>query len=269
MHRFLAVVASLAAATSAFAGDALPPLAGETVVTPHISGYGELNLGGLRYPDYDDTMRTGGGAARVNIPFAGRWNLQGDLTYDRNWDGFGSQSGIGGAIHGYYRDPDRFAAGVFASYTSFDFGDDFNPSSYSIGPEAQIYAGNLTLYGQAYFGRLTFGDFHGDQWGVRAVARYFVRKNLRLDGEFMFNRLDEGFNLDVFGGAVQAMYRFDATPWSLFGRYQFERIKGGSFGADKCVIGLRASFGSKSLFDEDRNGATMDTYRANSMININ
>ncbi|TPL85967.1 hypothetical protein [Mesorhizobium sp. B2-3-12] len=263
------MAASLVATTSAYAADTLQPLAAETVVTRHMSGYSELYLGGLRYPDGDDTLRTAGGAARVNIPFAQRWNLQGDLTYDRTWDDFDDRNGSGGAIHGYYRDPDRFAAGVFATYTAFDFGGDLNPSSYSVGPEVQVYVGNLTLYGQAYVGQLNFGDFHGDEWGVRAVARYFIQKNLRLDGEFLFNRLDEGFNLDVIGGAVQAMYRFDATPWSLFGRYQFERTKGGSFGADKFVIGLRASFGSNSLLDEDRTGATMDTYRANAVININ
>lgn len=238
------------------------------MAVPHLSGYGEFHLGGLRFPDTGDEIRTGGGAARVNVPLAGRWNLQGDLDYDRTSDDFGSQSGISGALHGYYRDPGRFAIGAFASYDSFDF-NDLTPSSYSIGPEAQVYLGNLTLYGQAYLGSLTFGDFRGGQWGVRGVARYFVTSNLRLDGELMFNRLDEGFDLDVWGGAVQAMYRFDATPWSLFGRYQFERTKGGSFGSDKFVIGLRASFGSDSLLDEDRNGATMDTYRANALININ
>ncbi|TPK13734.1 hypothetical protein FJ872_20115 [Mesorhizobium sp. B2-5-9] len=87
-----------------------------------------------------------------------------------------------------------------------------------VGPEAQLYFGNLILYGQASVGQLTISDFHGDQWGVRAVARYFVRKNLRLDAELDFSRTDyNGTNEDVVGAAVQAMYRFDETPWAVFG----------------------------------------------------
>ena len=100
MHRFLLVVASLAATTSAFAADALPPLAEETVATPRISGYGELYLGGLRFVGDDYTTRAGGGAARVNIAFAQRWNLQGDLTYDRIWGHYDPLDDTRGAVHG-------------------------------------------------------------------------------------------------------------------------------------------------------------------------
>lgn len=54
-------------------------------------------------------------------------------------------------------------------------------------------------------------------------------------------------------------------------RYEFERRKFETSTQDtranKVAIGLRASFGSDTLFDEDRNGATMDTYRAASVIN--
>ena len=271
MHRFPIVVASLVAATSAYAADALQPVAVEPVVTPHISGYGELYLGGLSFSNGGDRLWAGGGASRVNIPFAGRWNLQGDLTYDRIWNDTGHMDGIGGAIHGYYRDPDSFAAGVFAAYKSYGFnnGSGISVYDYQVGPEAQVYFGNLTLYGQAYYGQFNFGSVRPDQWGARGVARYFVQKNLRLDAELIFNRTDVGVNLDIFGAAVQAMYRFDDTPWSLFGRYQLEQTKIPSFKAtdtQKFLIGVRASFGSKSLLDEDRNGATMDTYRPNAVL---
>ncbi|TPI36076.1 hypothetical protein FJW07_05855 [Mesorhizobium sp. B3-1-9] len=273
MHRFSIIAASLVATTFAYAADAPQPLAGETVVTPHISGYGEIYLGGLRFTSIGDTVHAAGGAARVNIPFAQRWNFQGDLTYDRIWDDdFAHWGGVGGAIHGYYRDPDRFAAGVFATYTSVDFGDfDGKASSWAVGPEAQIYFGNLTLYGQAAFGRANEDSLNSDQWNVRAVARYFVQDNLRLDAELSFSRTDQGVNLDVSGGALQAMYRFNDTPWSVFARYQLEQMKIGSTDlgeTHKYLVGLRASFGSKSLLEEDRNGAAMDTYRPNEVKNL-
>jgi hypothetical protein len=273
MQRFPIVVASLVVATSAYAADILQPIAAETVVTPHISGYGELYLGGLRFPDgNDDTVRAGGGAGRVNIPFAGRWNLQGDLTYDRIWQDDFHLDGTGAAIHGYYRDPDNFAAGVFAAYKSYgsNFLRDVSVYDYQVGPEAQVYLGNLTLYGQAYYGQFTFDSEHFDierfgQWGVRGVARYFVQKNFRLDAELDFHRTAAFFDEDMFDAAVQATYRFDDTPWSLFGRYQFERttVSASGYSSHAFLIGMRASFGSNSLLDEDRNGATMDTMRPN------
>lgn len=272
MQRFPIVVASLIVATSAYAADILQPIAEETVATPHISGYGELYLGGLSFSDEDDTFWAAGGAGRVNIPVAGRWNLQGDLTYDRVWDDSLYLDGIGTAIHGYYRDADSFAAGAFATYKSYGSGSN-GPTmyDYTVGPEAQVYFGNLTLYGQAYYGKFHINTFRLDEWGVRGIARYFVQKNLRLDAELIFDRTDLPFGntVDIYGAAVQAMYRFDDTPWSVFGRYQFERTKIDAFedrDTQKFVIGLRASFGSMSLFDEDRNGATMDTYRPNTLI---
>lgn len=272
MYRFSMVVAALIAATSAHAADAVQPLAEEAVAAPHISGYGELYLGGVRFPNSGGTIWTGGGTGRVNIPVAGRWNLQGDVTYDRIWSDDRHLGGIGGAVHGYYRDPDRFAAGVFAAYESYDFGGGGSAYDYAIGPEAQVYFGNLTVYGQASIGQLNLESFDADQWGVRGVVRYFIQKNFRLDAELAFNRTDIGVNEDIFGAALQAMYRFDDTPWSLFGRYQFEHTNIGSFDAGdthKFLIGMRASFGGNSLFDEDRQGATMDTYRPNGVANLN
>lgn len=267
MRRFLIIAISFSTTTSALAADAAQEAMESQILAPRISGYGEIYLGGLKFSDEDDTLWTGGGTARVNIPFAQRWNIQIDGTYDRVWDSFNRTDGIGGAVHAYYRDPNLFAAGLFASIK--DFGADIEGVyDYAGGPEAQVYFGNLTLYGQAYYGKDHVGDFIDDldEWGVRGVARYFVRKNLRLDAEIAYNVTDAGsVSFDTVGMSVQAMYRFDATPWSVFGRYQFDRltIESNDIDTNKFLIGIRASFGSDSLFDEDRNGATMDTYHPN------
>jgi opacity protein-like surface antigen len=267
MRRFLIIAISFSTTTSALAADAAHEAMESPIVAPRISGYGEIYLGGLKFSDEDDTLWTGGGTARVNIPFAQRWNIQIDGTYDRVWDSFNRTDGIGGAVHAYYRDPNLFAAGLFASIKDFG-GDIEGVYDYAGGPEAQVYFGNLTLYGQAYYGKDHVGDFIDDldEWGVRGVARYFVRKNLRLDAEIAYNVTDAGsVSFDTVGMSVQAMYRFDATPWSVFGRYQFDRltIESNDIDTNKFLIGIRASFGSDSLFDEDRNGATMDTYHPN------
>jgi hypothetical protein len=144
----------------------------------------------------------------------------------------------------------------------------------SAGPEAQVYFGNFTLYGQAYYGELDLRDtgFQRafDFWGGRGVVRYFALPNLRFDAELGYRRLDIDFgsgHLDTVIAAVQAMYRFESTPISLFGRYQFENNLGESsdenLETNKFTVGVRASFGTETLFDEDRYGATMDTHRTN------
>ncbi len=270
MRHFPIAAMSFAMATSAFAADSVQPIVEQPVVAPHISGYGEIYLGGLKFDNNDDTFRVGGGVARVNIPFAERWNVQLDGTYDRVWDSFNHIDGVGGAIHAYYRDPDAYAAGLFA--TAKDFGGNIDGvHEYTVGPEAQVYFGNITLYGQAYYGKDHVGDFTDDldEWGARGIVRYFVRKNLRLDAELAYNVTDSGsVNFDTVGAAVQAMYRFDSTPWSVFGRYEFDRttIESNHSDSNKFLVGIRASFGSDLLFDEDRNGATMDTYHPNFLV---
>ena len=270
MLRLSILAVSLFASSTTFAADAVLPIAAAPAA-PHISGYGEIYLGGLQLSEFgeDDNIHTGGGAGRVNIPFAQQWNVQLDGTYDRLWEDGDFLDGLGGAVHAYYRDPQRFAVGLFATYKRYgnNFSDDVH--DYTVGPEAQAYFGNLTLYGQAYYGKIDDGFDNVAEWGVRGVARYFVQPNLRFDGEIAFNRVGEDFaDFDTISFAAQAMYRFEGTPWSLFGRYQYDRtsIESETISTNKYLIGLRASFGSGTLFDEDRNSATMDTYRPNFVV---
>ncbi|CDX12460.1 conserved hypothetical protein [Mesorhizobium sp. ORS 3324] len=101
------------------------------------------------------------------------------------------------------------------------------------------------------------------------MIRYFAQENLRFDGELGFSRLSaSGEHLDTVTAALQATYRFSGTPFAVFGRYQLDHLSEpfGHLNVHKYLIGLRASFGSNSLLDEDRNGATMDTYRPNFIL---
>ncbi|WP_296738714.1 hypothetical protein [Mesorhizobium sp.] len=273
MHRLLLGAAIAATATSAYAADA-PVVLDQELAQPHISGYGELYLGGLyvSVPGDHATATTAGGTARVNFPIDARWNIQTDAVIDSAWAQGQNLYSYGGAIHGYWRDPSSYALGGFATINGFG-GQDFSGAhfyTFSVGPEAQAYFGNVTLYGQAYYGQLraTGESDHLDNWGGRAVVRYFAQDNLRFDGELGFSRYSfSGDHLDTVTVALQAMYRFSGTPLSVFGRYQLDHetfsFVSGSENVHKYVIGLRASFGSDTLLAEDRNGATMDTYRPN------
>jgi len=276
MYRFLLGAAIAATATSAFAADA-PVVLDQELAQPHISGYVEAYLGGLYLTaeGEHENATTAGGAGRVNFPIDSRWNIQTDAVIDSLWIEGQNLYGYGGAVHGYWRDPSAYALGGFATITGYG-GDVFGGGSptlynFTVGPEAQMYVGNVTLYGQVYYGQLraTGESEHFDTWGGRGVVRYFAQDNLRFDGELGFSRFSfGGEHLDTVTAALQAMYRFSGTPVSLFGRYQLDHVSEGGFDVNvhKYVIGLRASFGSDTLLDEDRNGATMDTYRPNFVL---
>jgi opacity protein-like surface antigen len=245
-----------------------------------VSGYGQIYVGGVwvNFDDFDDSAWTFGGSGQVNVPFADFWNVQGGLTADAVSED-GTLYALGGAVHVNWRDPSSYALGVFADATTYEFsGDDgfFGDIwDWRVGPEAQIYFDRVTLYGQAYYGQLEIDEapVNLDQMGVRGVVRYFAQDNLRFDGEIGFHQISadgEDGELNTFSAALQAMYRFDGSPLSVFGRYQFDTtsVDWGDLDVDthKVVVGLRASFGTGTLLEEDRNGATMDTWRSNMLV---
>jgi len=279
MKKLLAAAGFATLATSAFAADPTVPVE-ET--GRQVSGYGQIYGGGFWLSELsDDAFWVAGGAARLNVPFAERWNAQGDFTVDAIGQNGESLHGVGGAAHVFWRDPSSYAFGGFVQAHTYGFsnGQDQDIWDWKVGPEAQAYFGNLTLYGQAYYGGLEaqFLPFDVDLMGIRGVVRYFAQDNLRFDGELGFHRTNISVgsleaNFDTIAAALQATYRFDGTPWSVFGRYQYENISisegpgSASFDSHKLMVGLRASFGSSTLLDEDRNGATMDTYQPNFVL---
>jgi hypothetical protein len=263
MKHFLAGISLIALASPAFAADAIYLDAPVADVREPFSGHIEGYIGGIRFDagEFDDDAWIFGGAARANYAFTSHWNIQGDLFGESTrFDDFNFDH-IGAGAHLFWRDPNSFALGVFGSVTSI--GSFIDLKEYLIGPEGQVYFGNLTLYGQAYYGKLDSSDgFNADIWGARGVARYFLHDNFKLEGEVGFRNYSEGGDdLDVWTLAAQADYRFADSPFSVFGRYQFDTFSDGP-GADldthKFLVGFRGTFGAKTLMEEDRYGATMD-----------
>lgn len=292
MKSLLVGVCLAALTTSAFAADPVQeteappvPASDSSIYTPEhgyskISGYAEVYTGNSWFTDIPQAPGTQwvlGGAGRINVPFAERWNIQGDLVADRTeLYNNAHLSAIGGVAHLNWRNDD-FAVGGFGEAKKLIISTNTSKDmwAWKVGPEAQVYFGNLTLYGQGYYGRADFGlrVSRFDEMGVRGVARYFVQDNLRFEVEASFHRTKDVCRLasdfDIFALAAQVDYRFDDTPWSVFGRYQRDAFSltnvanGPTLHMDKFSVGLRASFGSKTLLEEDRKGATMDTYRSN------
>ncbi|MBL8576075.1 MAG: hypothetical protein JNK47_02520 [Mesorhizobium sp.] len=210
---------------------------------------------------------------------------------------------FGGAGHFYWRNPERFAFGIMGSWTRYNYEDigSFDPVEGYTGEtryhdlktggfDAQIYLDRWTLYGQAYLGERTrryFNPNTGEDsldyqfWGLRGVVRYYQTDNLRFDAEVGYGQEDlsafeeiADYTVNTWQFAAQATYRFEESPISVFGRYQFEsRDQEGEdiFGAPlpdfhRFLVGIRYSFGSGSLLDEERNGPAMDTLQRTSVL---
>jgi opacity protein-like surface antigen len=274
MKRLISTACFALVASSALAAD--PALPVEEVVARTVSGYGQIYAGGV-WVDFDgesESFWAAGGTGQINIPFADTWNVQGGLNLDAIGQDGDTLYGYGGEAHLFWRDPASYAFGGFGEIKSYDFsgggmGED-DTWDWKIGPEAQVYFDRVTLYAQAYYGQfeIDLAPVDIEQWGIRGVVRYFAQDNLRFDAEAGFHRIsiDEvDQEADTVSLALQAMYRFTDTPISVFGRYQFDSTDFGGLDADfhKAIVGLRFSFGSSTLIDEDRNGATMDTWRPN------
>lgn len=274
MKTYILSTALVMMAGAAFAADPIvlipvmdKPMASTTMpARDACSGHVEAYLGGLTaMGGNDDIFLTGGGTGRANCTFSDTWNVEGDLFTDVvDIDGVDS-SLYGGTAHLYWRDPSSYAFGVFGTLAEAELGA-VETTRYSVGPEFQIYMDNVTLYGQAEFGQAEFDnpEFDIDFWSVRGEARYFATENVRLDAELGYRNYDDA--LDIFYAAAQANYRFDNTPYTVFGRYQYEDVNDGVLELDlhKFTAGLRISFGSDTLIEEDRYGASMNSYRSNS-----
>ena len=205
---------------------------------------------------------------KLNYRFSPSWNGQ----FDARFNGLSADgetiSVFGGGVHIFKRDPSAYAVGGFLSYDWLDINDAGSDiSSYRFGPEFQIYNGNVTYYGQAFWGQF-MSDEGGldnlDTWGVRGEVRYFHAENLRFEGDLGYTEISgDGSSSAIFTAGLEAEKRFDSSPFSVWGRYQFDHVDVGDVDAGGSthtfLVGFRAAFGSRTLLDEDRNGATMET----------
>ncbi|MGF0536794.1 hypothetical protein ACQQ2Q_02290 [Agrobacterium sp. ES01] len=259
MTRYILSAAFSMLATTAFAADTEP-----TVTHNACSGHAEAYIGRLYSFNIGNLgdVHTYGGATRANCNIEGNWNVQGDFVVDRLAADGAGYTQYGGTAHLFWRDPSSFAAGIFVSVNRTDI-ETVDWTVYSGGPQFQVYLDQVTLFGQAEYGQFDIQGNSVDFLGARGVARYFATPNLRFDTEIAYRDYDP-LPIDVFYAAAQANYRFDDTPYTVFARYHYENISAGGNDQDfqRITAGLRISFGSGTLLDEDRHGAAMDTYRS-------
>jgi hypothetical protein len=207
----------------------------------------------------------------VNAGTGENWNIQIDGLYNRTSVDPVEIDTLAGAAHVYYRVPDAYAVGAFVQASRFGSnvldlfallgGDDYALDLIG-GGEAAIYTDMVTLHGGLGFGRVSYSGLKADHLLAKGGARFYATDNLRLDLDGMWNRLSGyGGHADVYTVSATGNYRFDQWPATVFAGYQYDagEISAGGVSLGKAdahtfLTGLRFSFGSKSLKDEERNG---------------
>lgn len=230
----------------------------DTVFTPHWRGSGVIDLGsGL--------------------------GLQGDIAYqsyrfNTNLPATYNFSDLTGALHLFYRDPAAYLFGGFVQvthqgqYYSADGNDPFGVRTRSIvGAEGQLYLDNLTLYGQAGLMHEDLGNDSYTQTGafLTGQARYFLTPDFKVDLHGMAARLTGSplpgnSDFTKLGVGIGAEFKLPESPLSTFAALDYNRISSYYYDHDetRLSVGLKVNFGTGSLLDQDRSGASLNPVAA-------
>ena len=264
MKRIVLSILAAGLAAPAFAADPMERMYYEPETASPVSGSIGASGGALllETDGESDTATAYNVSGKLNYRFNPNWNGQ----FDARLNGLSADGShlntYGGGVHLFWRDPAAYAIGGFASIDWLDFDYlDGTAHSWRAGPEFQIYRGNMTYYGQAFAGKYDVEDESANVWGVRGEARYFHTENLRFEGELGFTRLSgDGGEIDILTAGLEVEKRFDNSPFSVWGRYKFDHISSGDVDGNghTFLAGFRAAFGTDTLLDEDRNGASME-----------
>ncbi|MDB5651853.1 MAG: hypothetical protein JWL62_3373 [Hyphomicrobiales bacterium] len=217
--------------------------------------------------------------ATFEVPVFERFGFQADGVFNRavykitNTELKRNSADLAG--HAFWRDSSVGLLGVIVQGTS-------NESSlgilsdrrYFAGAEAQYFIGNVTLYGQAAYENVNFGvpspsGVSADGYILAGQARYFATANwaIALKGSYESIKANlDGISHKGWLVGAQTDYRFANTHYSVFASVDYRDGKfnnnGGKDHETRAMIGAKLNFGSKTLFERDRSGASLDPIRS-------
>lgn len=185
---------------------------------------------------------------------------------------------IDGALHGFYREADRFLVGSFFQVGRDEQSDEsfeLDVSRKYAGAEAQLYLDNLTLYGQAGWQQME-QEIAGTSIGADGFfgsfeARYFLTPDLRIDGHVGVATWEQSFPFDVtlttVNLGVGAEYKLENLPVSLFASYDYYTSNydvdfSPAIDRHRVLVGAKIAIGEETLLDRDRNGASLKPVEA-------
>ncbi|HXV29794.1 MAG TPA: hypothetical protein VD840_05635 [Sinorhizobium sp.] len=237
-----------------------PAAFGEPVVeavSGGIRGYIEGSYSTSVGDEDDVDMDAWGLRGAINVDVGSGMNLQADLGYAAvNFDNTDIDK-YDGTLHGYYRN-DLYAAGAFFGASRYDIRDSNDIKDYLGGIEGAFFQDTWTLLGAAGYGQAEWSGFDADHYMGALGARWYATDNIRFDIDGTFDRLAKNSeDFDIQSLKLTANYRPEQFPATLFAGYKYSDVElPTSYSGHTNTIfgGLRFSYGSNSLKEEERQG---------------
>jgi hypothetical protein len=182
-----------------------------------------------------DTV-SGGGSVAVNL--SGAWNAQFDGSLVR----YEIATARNFAAHVFHDGGNWAVGGVF------DYWNIYGAAQWTLGLEAQVTLGAFVLEGGASTGNIEDGPSNVDVWNAEASVTWFATPDLSFSGTVGTVAYDVASDAGSTTYGVEAEYRFDQSPFSLFVAYERADVEGLiEYEADSWGLGLRYGFGDGSL----------------------
>lgn len=157
--------------------------------------------------------------------------------------------------HLYTRN-DAYLFGGFANWSNSDPDGGTSYDAWSIGLETQWYLDRTT-----FDGALSYSDAEDLDTTFTALdvgATHFVTDNFSFGGNIGVGSLEiAGFDVDTLSYGLGAEYQFGATPISVFGGWDHFNIDDIDTEQDTLSVGVRYAFGTGSLLERNRSGASL------------
>ena len=178
------------------------------------------------------------------------WQFDGDVAVT-DIDGVDDETAVSGTAH-LYKGAEANKVGGFVGFTTADDFDVWN-----VGAEGQLFLDNVNLGGAV--GYFNVDDLEVDGLGILGSATLFVTDNFSLGGSVGYATADaDGFDVDGWNAGVGAEYQLSQAPLSVFGGYSRLDIEDADLEADTITLGVAYSFGSATLKDRERSGASLN-----------
>ncbi|MEQ1520710.1 MAG: hypothetical protein ABL936_05515 [Aestuariivirga sp.] len=144
-----------------------------TSALPAVSGInGKVEIGGgwadIDELGDDEVFR---GAVALSFPVGDTFGIQADLSA---LDAYGDTA-VSGALHAFTRDPNSYLFGVYGGYTDVGLSD-----IWYVGPEVELYLGNVSIEAVAGFMDIDGGGNPGSEYYAIGDLGFYATENLRL-----------------------------------------------------------------------------------------
>lgn len=218
--------------------------------------------------------------------------------------GIGRRNETTVAVHVYRRNADKSLLGVVLQRTAVTGNVGWMPNDYFAGGEVQIYGKKVTVYGKIgyAFGDDGFYNDHVQRDGVNGdlQIRYFPKSNIMFavrggyqedsirvnyfdDRPEYYERFYEKYSFSTWSIGGKAEYKLNSSNFGLvaditylggknrenykrqyFNNPTYENDTRFSHSGFRALVGVKLNFGSSTLYQRDRSGASLDPFNTQS-----